>query len=195
MTAKVFKGENEITVEDGKFTPTEAGKYILVYTASIGAKTFSYEVELTIIEADLLNPFDYLYNVGWAAYAPEKTIVTENAPSGKGIKLTATQDGTWVRICLPAMDSSRYMSWDDLKEYSKLQLYVYASKGMEVGHALGVSAISAGANVIEFDMQEIIDVRDQAPEQYEASDNGFYFQIKAFSTGDYIILDNFVAIR
>ncbi len=191
-----------VAVKDGKFTASKLGRYTVTYSATDasgneGKKDFT----LLCKNAVMLNAFENEEDLGTVVGLNyKKEVVSENTMNGNGIKITMPDkldnpDLAWIRICVPIKTSDGgYMSWEDLKEFESVQIYIYSSVANEFGLSLRVDPIEVGKNVLMFNMSEIEAFRKTAPTQYSEDENGFYFNLRYPTAGSYYILDSFIGI-
>ena len=201
VTVKDADGET-VTVTDGKFTANKLGRYTVTYSATDasgneGKKDFT----LLCKNAVMLNAFESEDDLGTVVgLNATKEVVSENTMNGNGIKITMPDkidnpDLAWIRICVPIKTADGgYMSWEDLKEFESVQIYIYSSVANEFGLSLRVDPIEVGKNVLMFNMSEIEAFRKTASTQYSEDENGFYFNLRYPTPGSYYILDSFIGI-
>lgn len=186
---------NAVVLENNAFVATMMGNYTVTYTtqSSVNGYTDEKTVLITVIEGEILNDFNDLSDIGWTPFVKEVEVYGNN--DGCGLKVTSTTATNWARICLPLRnENGDFVSLEDLLEYEKIELYFNASCDMELGLCHEVKPVSAGFNKVTFMMDEIKAGLAVDPQQYTATENGFYLNVKAVRVGDVIIFENIVAI-
>lgn len=186
----------EISVTDGKFTVSEIGDYMITYSAEdLSGNKGTSDFIVSCKKAVVLNDFDSEEDFGYVWGEPIKTVETDLAIAGNGLKITFTKEGAWGRICVPFKKADgSFWSWEDVQELQGIQLYVYSSTVNEFGLALAVKSINAGKNTLYFSMDEIKANYIGTPDQYKENEEGFYLNIRSMLPDDYIVLDYMIGV-
>lgn len=194
VTVKDPNGD-PVELKDGKFVAAKAGEYTLVYKATSEENGLSGSAEfvVTCTEGVLLNGFDKIEDITWAAFENTKERVAENGIYGVKLTNVAATASSWRSIRFPLRDETgEFLSWDDLQDFARLDIYAYLSADMNLGLANGVKSYSAGKVVLSFTMAELLAAKERG--QYAENANGFYLNLQTATPGDYIVLENVVAV-
>ena len=191
-----------VPVTGNQFTPREIGEYCIEYKATdsfgnSGIKTLTVCCE----NADILNPFEGEENLtsiltGNPSDAIDHSFDHENAFSGNGLQVNVTATArNWATIYVPLKNADGVdLTWNQLKKYEKLQVYIYASEDNEFGLSTKVFPIKKGKNIMVFDMQDVIASYNQSELTYRPG-IGFYLNLKFVNEGASFVIDQFMGVR
>lgn len=187
----------EMSLSDGKFTPSEIGNYKITYSITSPGFTGERSINFVAKKGVILNECSDLDDIsGFAGFTAEKTLTDENTFNGQGIRLKSTSEGAWVQIYMMLRnESGDNLTLDELFEFEKIAFYVYA----EAGSTLSISngdpqiSLSKGYNVVTFSMMQIMSAYDFSEWQYRPAE-GFYLTIPAIVTGDCFVFDGATGI-
>jgi hypothetical protein len=147
----------------------------------------------------MLNSFSSLEGFNAiGGFTAEKEIVEQPSIDGSSFKLTSTSTGSWVQVYHYFFDESKEnqkMTWNDVKKFEKIQLYVYSNLAAEISLANGNPRISLhkGWNMVEFSINAIKASYDFAEATYVPA-TGFYFTFPSVSTDNVFVFDNIIGV-
>ena len=196
----VDPNQQAVAVTDGKFLAEIEGRYTILYSAvdgsgNVGRQEFIYICKNAVI----LNDFERVEDIYLVQDESTLGVTEENALHGSGVKVefsgSVDPNGRYryIRIPLKKADGS-YYTWEELLEFEGVQVYVYLSAANELGLSNFTRPVAMGKNILYYSIEELKAAKDFSDDQYQASDNGFFLNVKFSAPNTYMIFDYMIGV-